>query len=183
MLREIASAAAGEVWAGRVGVRLAPFITARNMACPDIAPTILDGARALSRLDIAYLHLSEADWDDAPQVPEQFRRDLRAAYDGRLIVAAATTGRVPKSFSATAWPTSSPSAAPSCEVLDCDAGRHLRMRLAQVLNTLAHFSLHHPSIQDSSPASRPRSYHPDTLAATAGAAGERVRCGRGMRES
>jgi len=86
-LREVAAAVAGEVGAGHVGVRLAPFITARNMACPAIIPTILDGARALSQVGIAYLHLSEADWDDAPQVPEQFRHDLRAAYGGRLIVA------------------------------------------------------------------------------------------------
>ena len=86
-LLEVAAAVAGEVGAGRVGVRLAPFITARNMACPDIIPTILDGGRALSALGIAYLHLSEADWDDAPQVPESFRHDLRAAYGGRLIVA------------------------------------------------------------------------------------------------
>jgi N-ethylmaleimide reductase len=87
LLLEVAAAVADEVGAGRVGVRLAPFITARNMACPDIIPTILDGARALSQLGIAYLHLSEADWDDAPQVPEQFRRDLRTVYSGRLIVA------------------------------------------------------------------------------------------------
>jgi N-ethylmaleimide reductase len=86
-LLEVAQAVAEEVGAQRVGVRLAPFITARNMACPDIIPTIVHAARALSALGLAYLHLSEADWDDAPQVPEGFRKDLRAAFAGRVIVA------------------------------------------------------------------------------------------------
>jgi N-ethylmaleimide reductase len=86
-LLEVAQAVAEEVGGERVGVRLAPFITARNMACPDIIPTIVHAARALSALGLAYLHLSEADWDDAPQVPEGFRKDLRAAFAGRVIVA------------------------------------------------------------------------------------------------
>jgi N-ethylmaleimide reductase len=86
-LQEVVSAVAEEIGAARVGVRLAPFITARNMACPDIIPTILQAAAYLEQLGIGYLHLSEADWDDAPQIPEEFRRQLRAAYRGAIIVA------------------------------------------------------------------------------------------------
>jgi len=86
-LLEVAQAVVEELGADRVGVRLAPFITARNMACPDIIPTIVHAARALSALGLAYLHLSEADWDDAPQVPDSFRQELRAAFAGRVIVA------------------------------------------------------------------------------------------------
>jgi N-ethylmaleimide reductase len=86
-LLEVAQAVAAEVGAQRVGVRLAPFITARNMACPDIIPTILHAAAALSKFGLGYIHLSEADWDDAPQVPEDFRHALRAAFVGRVIVA------------------------------------------------------------------------------------------------
>jgi N-ethylmaleimide reductase len=66
---------------------MAPFITARNMACPDIIPTLLQAAGELSRRGVGFLHLAEADWDDAPQVPEDFRHALRAAYGGRIIVA------------------------------------------------------------------------------------------------
>ncbi|MEL4177259.1 alkene reductase [Roseateles sp. PN1] len=86
-LLEVAQAVAEEVGAERVGVRLAPFITARNMACPDIIPTIVQAAKALSAMGLAYLHLAEADWDNAPQVPESFRRELRAAFTGRILVA------------------------------------------------------------------------------------------------
>jgi len=87
LLREIAAAVAAEVGASRVGVRLAPFITARNMNCPEIIPTILHAAADLQRIGIGYIHLSEADWDDAPVVPDAFRHELRRAYAGRLIVA------------------------------------------------------------------------------------------------
>lgn len=86
-LLEVASAVASEIGADRLGVRLAPYITARNMDCPDIIPTILEAAAALGSMGIAYLHLAEADWDDAPQVPIDFRRALRAAFGGALIVA------------------------------------------------------------------------------------------------
>ena len=86
-LLEVAKAVTDAIGAPRVGVRLAPAITARNMACPDIIPTILEAAQALSDMGVAYLHLAEADWDDAPQVPEAFRHALRSAFAGRLIVA------------------------------------------------------------------------------------------------
>ncbi|WP_343634991.1 alkene reductase [Roseateles sp.] len=86
-LLDVVDAITAEIGPDRIGVRLAPYITARNMACPDIIPTILEGARALSLRGIAYLHLAEADWDDAPRIPEDFRRALRAAFQGRIVVA------------------------------------------------------------------------------------------------
>ena len=86
-LMEVASAVAEEIGTDRVGVRLSPYITARNMNCPDIIETILDGAVSLSAMGIAYLHLSEADWDDAPQVPDDFRSQLRSIFAGKIIVA------------------------------------------------------------------------------------------------
>jgi N-ethylmaleimide reductase len=86
-LLEIVDAIGKEIGTNRIGVRLAPFITARNMDCPDIIPTILDAARALQERKIAYLHLSEADWDDAPQVPNLFRMQLRERFQGCIIVA------------------------------------------------------------------------------------------------
>ena len=52
-----------------------------------LIPTILHLARRLDDIGLAYIHLSEADWDDAPQIPEDFRRALRQAYQGRVIVA------------------------------------------------------------------------------------------------
>jgi len=86
-LDEVTRAVADEVGADRTGVRLAPYITARNMNCPQIVAAILEAARRLQDIGVAYLHLSEADWDDAPHVPDSFRHELRAIYSGALIVA------------------------------------------------------------------------------------------------
>lgn len=87
LLNEVASAVAEAIGAQRVGVRLSPYITARNMHCPEIIPAICHAVGDLERLGIAYIHLSEADWDDAPQVPESFRHELRRLFSGALIVA------------------------------------------------------------------------------------------------
>ncbi|WP_297575426.1 alkene reductase [uncultured Deefgea sp.] len=91
LLAQITKAIADEIGAERVGVRLAPFITARGMNCPEIIPTILAAASLLNALNIAYLHLSEADWDDAPQIPAQFRQQLRQVFSGKIIVAGGYT--------------------------------------------------------------------------------------------
>lgn len=84
---EVATAVASEAGAERTGMRLAPFITQRGMDCPEIIPTILHLARQLDATGLAYLHLVEADWADAPQIPDAFRTALRQAYQGRVIVA------------------------------------------------------------------------------------------------
>lgn len=86
-LDEVVTAVAQEVGADRTGIRLSPYITQRNMQDDEIIPTILAAARRLDEIGIAYIHLSEADWDDAPMVPYPFRHELRQAYKGRLIVA------------------------------------------------------------------------------------------------
>ena len=86
-LLELAAAVTDEIGAHRLGIRLAPYITFKDMADPEIVPAILHAAAGLDRLGIAYIHLSEADWDDAPTIPEQFRHDLRAVFNGSLIVA------------------------------------------------------------------------------------------------
>ncbi|QLG89490.1 alkene reductase [Chitinibacter bivalviorum] len=91
LLAQISTAIADEIGAERVGVRLAPFITARGMNCPEIIPTILAAASLLDKLNIAYLHLSEADWDDAPQIPTPFRQQLRQVFGGQIIVAGGYT--------------------------------------------------------------------------------------------
>lgn len=84
---EVAEATAGELGADRVGIRLSPFITQRNMADEEIIPTVVELARELDRIGLAYIHLAEADWDDAPTTPNSFRRALREAFSGKLIVA------------------------------------------------------------------------------------------------
>ncbi|MBL4815561.1 MAG: alkene reductase, partial [Shewanella sp.] len=59
----------------------------KDMGCPEIVETILLAAESLGQQGIAYVHLSEADWDDAPQIPESFRIKLRQVFNGTIIVA------------------------------------------------------------------------------------------------
>ena len=86
-LTEVVTAVATEIGAGRTGIRLAPFITARGMACPEILDTMLAAADFLNQQQLAYIHLAEADWDDAPTVPEDFRQALRKRFNGKIMVA------------------------------------------------------------------------------------------------
>ena len=86
-LREVCEAVAGEVGPDRVGIRMSPYITQRNMADDEIIDVMTLAAREIDRIGLAYIHLSEADWNDAPVVPDGFRHDLRGAYAGRIMVA------------------------------------------------------------------------------------------------
>ncbi|MEH6452935.1 MAG: alkene reductase [Psychromonas sp.] len=86
-LLEVIDAVIEQIGADKVAVRLAPFITFKDMDCPDIVPTILDVAKQLQARDVTYIHLAEADWADAPVIPEQFRIDLRALFTNTIIVA------------------------------------------------------------------------------------------------
>jgi N-ethylmaleimide reductase len=86
-LKDVVDAVADEVSPGRTAIRLAPFLTARGMDCPDILPTMLDAIEYLQDRGIAYLHLVEADWDDAPQFTEEFRQAIRARFSRPIIVA------------------------------------------------------------------------------------------------
>ena len=84
---EIATAVCEEIGADRVGIRLAPFITQRGMNDPEATTAILAAAKEFNRLGLAYVHLAEADWDDAPVVTDEFRDELRKVFDGSIIVA------------------------------------------------------------------------------------------------
>jgi len=86
-LIEVIEAVAKEVGPHRTGIRLAPFITERGMNDESAVDAILKAAAKLDRLNIAYVHLVEADWDDQPNVPGDFRTALRRAFSGSIIVA------------------------------------------------------------------------------------------------
>lgn len=86
-LDDVVTAVVSEIGGQRTGIRLSPYITQRNMADDEIVPTILEAARRLNEAGIAYIHLSEADWDDAPEIPTAFRHDLRNAFGSAIIVA------------------------------------------------------------------------------------------------
>lgn len=86
-LKDVVTAVVDAIGANNVGIRLAPFITARGMNCPEIQNTILEAASFLQQKNISYIHLAEADWDDAPQIDENFRRELRKRFNRKIIVA------------------------------------------------------------------------------------------------
>ncbi|QGZ39826.1 N-ethylmaleimide reductase [Pseudoduganella flava] len=73
--------------ARRVGIRLAPLTTLNGCVDADPETTYVAAASLLGELGVGYLHIAEADWDDAPHMPLAFRQRLRAAFDGMLIYA------------------------------------------------------------------------------------------------
>lgn len=84
---EVIQAVSDEIGPEKVGVRLAPFITQRGMNDSEAVDAIILAAKKFSDIGTAYVHLSEADWDDAPVVSSSFRRELRQAFNGAIIVA------------------------------------------------------------------------------------------------
>jgi N-ethylmaleimide reductase len=86
-LQEVVSAVASAVGRERTGVRLSPHVTLQDMADPEIVPTSLLAAEMLAAEGVGYLHFAEADWDDAPAVPLDYRKEVRARFAGPIIVA------------------------------------------------------------------------------------------------
>ncbi|OHX66123.1 alkene reductase [Flammeovirga pacifica] len=84
-LLEVTKAVVEEIGADKVGVRLSPFIKFKDMEDPEILDTIMYAVPVLDSLKVTYLHLCEADWDDAPQVPEDFRVELREEFQQTII--------------------------------------------------------------------------------------------------
>lgn len=84
-LVELTQAVVDAVGKDRIGVRLSPFIKFKDMDDPEILETMMLAAQALDEMGIAYLHLCEADWDDAPVVPQEFRISLRHTFKNTII--------------------------------------------------------------------------------------------------
>ncbi|MFC3151418.1 alkene reductase [Litoribrevibacter euphylliae] len=84
---EIVTAISDAIGAERTGIRLAPFITQRGMNDPQAVDAILLASKKFEEMGIAYIHLAEADWDDAPVVSDDFRIQLRRNFSGAIVVA------------------------------------------------------------------------------------------------
>lgn len=87
LVKEVIDAVSAEIGAERVGIRLSPHNTSRGMDCPEMIETTYALASLLKQADIAYIHFAEADWDNAPEVPLEFRQTIRSRFPGTLIVA------------------------------------------------------------------------------------------------
>ncbi|WP_223606876.1 alkene reductase [Chryseobacterium sp. OSA05B] len=84
-LIEVTEAVIKTVGKERTGVRLSPFIKFKDMDDPEILETIMLAAEKLNELGIAHIHLCEADWDDTPQIPYLFRKELRYKFRNTII--------------------------------------------------------------------------------------------------
>lgn len=92
-LLEVTQAVVKQVGADKVGVRLSPFIKFKDMDDPEILDTIEIASKKLNELNISYIHLCEADWADAPSIPEGFREKLRSNFKKTII---ATGNKTPE---------------------------------------------------------------------------------------
>lgn len=92
-LIDLTHAVADAIGKDKTGIRLSPFIKHKDMADPEILDTILLAAEELNKLDIVYIHLCEADWDDAPKVPDKYRKILRSKFHNTII---ATGNKTPE---------------------------------------------------------------------------------------
>lgn len=70
-----------------IGLRLSPHNTSRGMDCPEIIETVYELLRKLEKKNLGYVHFAEADWDEAPEVPLEFRKNIREIFSGSVIVA------------------------------------------------------------------------------------------------
>jgi N-ethylmaleimide reductase len=93
LLIEITQGVVTAIGKEKTGMRLSPFISFKDMNDPEILDTIMLAASELNKLDIVYIHLCEADWDDAPTIPNDFRKALRATFHNTII---ATGNKTPQ---------------------------------------------------------------------------------------
>ena len=93
-LRELVRAVAAVVGPERLGVRFTPLFTSTDQDRVYIGlveenphETYIEAIRVLEQAGVGYLSIAEADWDNAPDLPADFRRAVRRTFSGRIIYA------------------------------------------------------------------------------------------------
>lgn len=86
-LEQVSRAVLEVVGRGRLGVRLAPLTTLQGSVDSTPQATYLAAARLLDQIGATYIHIAEADWEDAPDMPAAFKEALRMIFSGTLIYA------------------------------------------------------------------------------------------------
>lgn len=109
-LREVVAAVADVVGKDRMGVRFAPLFTSTDEARVYLGlvesnphETYIEAIKILEEAGVAYLSIAEADWDDAPDLPEDFRDDVRRTFSGRIIYAGRYTAARAEKVVAAGW--------------------------------------------------------------------------------
>lgn len=93
-LREVVAAVAAVVGADRMGVRFTPLFESTDqdrvyigLVEHDPRATYLEAIKVLEEARVAYLSIAEADWENAPDLPLEFRREVREAFSGLIVYA------------------------------------------------------------------------------------------------
>lgn len=93
-LKEIVEAVSEVVGSNRLGVRFAPLFESTDedrvylgLVESDPHTTYIEAIKLLNAAGIAYLSLAEADWDNAPDLPDDFYQAVRDNFDGRIMYA------------------------------------------------------------------------------------------------
>lgn len=102
-LQQVTQAVCDEIGAERIGVRLAPLTTLNGTVDDNPFETYIGAAKVLNELNVAYLHIAEADWDDAPLMEQSFKQALRENYAGLMIYAGKYTGDKAEQALAAGW--------------------------------------------------------------------------------
>lgn len=93
-LREIVEAVCKVVGPQRLGVRFSPLFSGTDqdrvyigLVEEDPHHTYIEAIKVLEESGIAYVSIAEADWDNAPDLPDTFREAVRSTFSGRIIYA------------------------------------------------------------------------------------------------
>ena len=93
-LKEITQAVTSVMGPNKVGVRFAPLFESTEeervylgLVESDPHTTYIEAIKILNHIGIAYLSLAEADWDNAPDLPESFYQGVREHFDGTIMYA------------------------------------------------------------------------------------------------
>lgn len=84
-LKEVTTAVAEAIGADKVGVRQAPLTTLMGAMDDHPEETYIAAAKILNDIGIAYIHVAEADWDNAPVMSVEFKKAYRHAFGGAMI--------------------------------------------------------------------------------------------------
>ena len=88
LVLEVARAVVAEIGAGRVGIRLSPHGVVNATGSHDgVDGQYIALVRQLSALGLMYVHVLDHSAMGAPPVPASLKRELRAAFNGPMIVA------------------------------------------------------------------------------------------------
>jgi N-ethylmaleimide reductase len=88
LVLEVARAAAKEIGAGRVGIRLSPYgVFNATGGFPGVDDQYLALVKELSTIGLMYVHVLDHSALGAPPLPANLKTDLRTAFDGPFILA------------------------------------------------------------------------------------------------